>query len=246
MPKERKAISKRTRFEVFKRDSFKCQYCGGCSPEVLLVIDHIKPVADGGDNHLLNLITACDPCNAGKSDVPLSDGAAVSKQVAQLHALAERREQLEMLMKWREGLASIDDDMVQILVGKVNDRMAAFNQNLNAYGVGRVRSWLKRFGFENSLQGISNAFEAEDPEAMVAQMEQFSAAAAKVAREPELRDFWRLRARMRARRFRYGQEWAPIQKMRSAFSKGWTIADMDRAMAEAEDYEHFLSLIGYE
>lgn len=31
---KRKAISKRVRFEVFKRDSFKCQYCGKCAPDV--------------------------------------------------------------------------------------------------------------------------------------------------------------------------------------------------------------------
>lgn len=44
----RKAISKKTRFEVFKRDRFTCQYCGATPPGVLLHIDHIHPVAEGG------------------------------------------------------------------------------------------------------------------------------------------------------------------------------------------------------
>lgn len=45
----RKTITKKTRFEVFKRDGFKCVYCGACAPEVVLVVDHIDPVANGGN-----------------------------------------------------------------------------------------------------------------------------------------------------------------------------------------------------
>jgi 5-methylcytosine-specific restriction endonuclease McrA len=56
---EREPIGKKLRFEVFKRDSFICQYCGARAPDVLLHADHIKPVADGGKTDVLNLITAC-------------------------------------------------------------------------------------------------------------------------------------------------------------------------------------------
>ena len=49
---DRKDISKKTRFEIFKRDSFTCQYCGRKAPDVLLVIDHIEPVSKGGTNDL--------------------------------------------------------------------------------------------------------------------------------------------------------------------------------------------------
>ncbi len=63
---DRKPISKKTRFEVFKRDKFTCQYCGRMSPDVILEVDHIKPVADGGTNKLINLITSCRDCNRGK------------------------------------------------------------------------------------------------------------------------------------------------------------------------------------
>src|SRR5947199_10578904 len=80
----RKPISKKVRFEVFKRDCFKCQYCGAEAPNVLLHVDHIKPVAEGGTNELMNLITACAACNAGKAAVPLSDHSALAKHKAQL------------------------------------------------------------------------------------------------------------------------------------------------------------------
>lgn len=68
----RKPLSKRVRFEVFKRDGFRCMYCGAHPPDVLLEADHITPVVDGGENTEDNLITACFNCNRGKGAVPLS------------------------------------------------------------------------------------------------------------------------------------------------------------------------------
>ena len=59
---KRKGISKKTRFEIFKRDKFTCQFCGQIAPNVILEIDHLKPVVKGGDNNLLNLITSCFSC----------------------------------------------------------------------------------------------------------------------------------------------------------------------------------------
>lgn len=107
MTATRTSISKRTRFEVFKRDGFVCAYCGAHPPDTLLHCDHINPVAAGGDNDIDNLITACQACNLGKSDVLLSvvpqslaDRAAEVQeredQIAGYHAvLLARRERLE-------------------------------------------------------------------------------------------------------------------------------------------------------
>ena len=41
---KRKSLSKKIRFEVFKRDKFTCQYCGKTAPNVVLEVDHIEPV----------------------------------------------------------------------------------------------------------------------------------------------------------------------------------------------------------
>src|SRR4051812_15410387 len=62
----RRSTGKRLRFEVFKRDYFTCRYCGAQPPDVVLVVDHVIPVALGGPSTLDNLITACEPCNQGK------------------------------------------------------------------------------------------------------------------------------------------------------------------------------------
>lgn len=65
----------RMRFEILKRDGFQCQYCGR-SPKIdgcKLVIDHIIPRAKGGLNEIFNLITSCQECNLGKSDVLIEE-----------------------------------------------------------------------------------------------------------------------------------------------------------------------------
>lgn len=240
----RKKISKRTRFEVFKRDQFRCQYCGGSAPDVVLVVDHVRPVADGGDDSPLNLVTSCDPCNAGKSSVALADSSAVKRQLAQVRKLAERREQMEMLVRWRDGLGALDDEALEIVVAKIDARLQPLKHHVGE-ARGRVRGWIKKFGMNATLHGVQSATDESSAAALFEQMEQYAGAAAKVEREPELRDFWRIRARLRGRGFRYGREWQPIEAMRGAFRVGWTIADMDRAADEAEDYDHFLSLIGY-
>jgi 5-methylcytosine-specific restriction endonuclease McrA len=64
------------RFQIFKRDSFRCQYCGRSPKQdenVILHIDHIIPQAKGGADDDRNLTTACQECNLGKSDVLLNE-----------------------------------------------------------------------------------------------------------------------------------------------------------------------------
>lgn len=79
---KRKEITKKVRFEIFKRDGFKCQYCGAHPPSVVLEVDHIHPVSTGGSNDDDNLVTACFGCNRGKSDRSLSDVPATLQQKA--------------------------------------------------------------------------------------------------------------------------------------------------------------------
>lgn len=63
------AVTKRTRFEVLRRDEHTCQYCGAKAPDVTLQVDHVIPVALGGDDKPGNLVTACRDCNGGKTSV---------------------------------------------------------------------------------------------------------------------------------------------------------------------------------
>ncbi len=52
-----------TRFNLFLRDRFACQYCG--SPRDL-TFDHVVPRAQGGRTTWENVVTACAPCNLKK------------------------------------------------------------------------------------------------------------------------------------------------------------------------------------
>ena len=63
-----------TYFQIFKRDNFRCIYCGKSIFEnnIKLVIDHIEPRKNGVDNNITNLVTACKECNASKSALSLS------------------------------------------------------------------------------------------------------------------------------------------------------------------------------
>jgi hypothetical protein len=63
-------VSKRLRFEILRRDNHQCRYCGAKAPDVPLRVDHVVPVALGGGDDPANLVTACEPCNSGKSSVP--------------------------------------------------------------------------------------------------------------------------------------------------------------------------------
>lgn len=152
---KRTAISKQARFEVFKRDSFKCQYCGRAAPDVLLQVDHIRPVSKGGGGDILNLITSCFDCNSGKSDRELSDNSVLAKQRAQLEELNERREQLELMLQWREGMRSISEAEL----GAVTDRYhsACPGWQLNDKGLVDMRKLMRRHGTDRLLNAIDRA-----------------------------------------------------------------------------------------
>jgi len=107
---KRKPTPKKDRFEVFKRDSFTCQYCGKKPPEVTLEIDHIVAVADGGTNELNNLITACFDCNRGKSKIPLDK---LPNTLAQNYEILQEREvQLKEYHKLLRKIEKRKDDEV--------------------------------------------------------------------------------------------------------------------------------------
>ena len=155
-PKKRKSLSKTVRFEVFKRDGFQCQYCGQKAPDVVLETDHIKPVSKGGENEIINLITSCRDCNAGKGARELHDRSVVEKQRHQLEELNERRLQLEMLLEWREELAKIEEQRLQAVVDAVIKRDSHYS--LNETGLRKIRKWLKRYPLEEILDALDVSF----------------------------------------------------------------------------------------
>jgi len=58
-----------TRFNVFLRDRFTCQYCGQRFPTHELTFDHVIPRCKGGRTTWENVVTACGSCNLRKGSL---------------------------------------------------------------------------------------------------------------------------------------------------------------------------------
>lgn len=57
-----------TRFNLFLRDEFRCQYCGSRGD---LTFDHVVPRASGGITSWENVVAACSSCNLRKGSKSL-------------------------------------------------------------------------------------------------------------------------------------------------------------------------------
>jgi hypothetical protein len=75
------AVTKRTRYEVLRRDNHTCRYCGASAPDATLTVDHVTPVALGGNDDPSNLVAACRDCNYGKAST--SPDAETVQQVGE-------------------------------------------------------------------------------------------------------------------------------------------------------------------
>lgn len=60
--------AKFSRINVFRRDRYKCQYCGDSPGLDKLTIDHVLPRSRGGRSVWENVVTCCQPCNFGKDN----------------------------------------------------------------------------------------------------------------------------------------------------------------------------------
>jgi hypothetical protein len=161
----RKAISKKTRFEVFKRDGFACQYCGAHPPAVILHVDHIVPVALGGANHMDNYITACAPCNLGKSATSLAEVPQSLKDKAA--EVAERELQLA-------GYQRVMDDKrhrLEAEAGKVVEIYEKFNEGytLSATALVSVRKFIEAIG----VHAVCDAMEQAHSRATIRKGQEF-------------------------------------------------------------------------
>jgi len=154
---KRKTVSKRTRFDVFKRDKFTCQYCGEKAPDVVLQVDHVHPVAEGGTNEILNLITSCAGCNGGKGAKKISDDSAVSRQRDQLAKLEERRQQIEMMVQWRQELSGQNEALVEAAAKAWSAALTGWYWN--EIGRARATALIKKHGFEAVMEAIEGVRE---------------------------------------------------------------------------------------
>lgn len=150
---ERKALSKKIRFDVFKRDMFCCQYCGKTPPMVILEVDHIIPVSKNGKDEIDNLITACFDCNRGKGADELK---TLPKQTGEkLSILKERELQYKAYQKL---LLSIDK--------RLNGEIEIINTLFTSYFPDKeltetfkssIKIFIKKLGLKNVCDAMDRA-----------------------------------------------------------------------------------------
>lgn len=61
-----------TRANIFKRDNYKCVYCGE-HHRGAMTLDHVVPRSKGGEDSFENLVTCCMPCNFEKDDLTVEE-----------------------------------------------------------------------------------------------------------------------------------------------------------------------------
>jgi hypothetical protein len=150
---KRKALSAKARFEIFKRDAFTCQYCGSHPPAVILHVDHVVPVAEGGTNVDTNLVTSCERCNLGKGATSLQlIPASLSSRAA---VVAEREKQLR-------GYSEIMESQRQRIERDACRVVAVMNECFGTKGIRRdwfisVTRFVDRIGVHQCLQAVDLA-----------------------------------------------------------------------------------------
>lgn len=244
---ERKSIRNSVRFEVFKRDKFKCQYCGAEAPQAVLEVDHIKPVAEGGTNDIINLVTACWTCNSGKGARELSDDSAITKQKTQLNELEERRQQLEMMAQWRDGLEGEKSAAIGAIVDRIIERTG---YSPNQAGQNDLRLLLRKYSLAEVLHAMDEAFDVYlkyvgdevDADSWNAAFNKIGSIAAIVRQskdKPYLRRLFYiqgiLRKRLRDRRL------SCVDALESLVIDGLPVEDLELLAKRAENWDEFYS-----
>lgn len=122
---KRGAIPVRLRFDTLAKCGFRCHYCGASADEEALVVDHVVPVAAGGQTEPSNLVAACKPCNDGKSSklltCPPVPASLPLKALRIGRPPLARGSQTRMVpMRWSQG----DIDRIQVALREGEDRSA--------------------------------------------------------------------------------------------------------------------------
>ena len=86
-----------TRFNVFLRDRFACQYCSTALPSHELTFDHIVPRSRGGRTTWENVVTACAPCNLKKG----------GRQSSECRMIPKRKPMYKVLLSLEKSLSSL-------------------------------------------------------------------------------------------------------------------------------------------
>lgn len=149
------SLSKLTRFEIFKRDSFTCRYCGKKSPEAILEVDHVIPIAEGAGDEKENLTTACFDCNRGKGARPLTDLPNEPSLHEKTILIAEHELQVAEYNHWKAKQRKREDAQIS---GFREKWVQKWNRD-DSWKESTIRNFLRKLGYDALLDIFEIVFE---------------------------------------------------------------------------------------
>lgn len=143
-------MSKRLRFEVLKRDGFRCRYCGANAASSLLHVDHVIPVSGGGSSDPENLVTACSECNLGKSNIGLDEskvqpGSPTDDMLA--HA-----EQMRAYLAAVKVLDDARNELIQFVIDRWVEVVDP--EGMQRQLISSLQYWIEQVGLERVLAAV--------------------------------------------------------------------------------------------
>ena len=150
---KRVSLTKKVRFEVFKRDGFRCVYCGGMPPNVLLEADHVVPVSKGGTNHIDNLVCSCYDCNRGKSNNELTNLP---------DSIQTKAEMLKLKTKQYKELKKLQNDIETLIDAQVSEIHDVYRNAFKKYRLSdkfllSVRHFVNKLGSDVVKEAMQTA-----------------------------------------------------------------------------------------
>ena len=94
--KAQRHIDKEMQWKVWRRDEFRCRYCGQARP---LTVDHVVTWEEGGPTIPENLISCCQPCNKLRGNLPYEIWLQSSKYKALSHSQAQHNHNVTVLAR---------------------------------------------------------------------------------------------------------------------------------------------------
>lgn len=159
---KKRQVTKKMRFEAFKRDGFQCAYCGKTPPDVTLEVDHIIPFSKGGECSLDNLITACFDCNRGKKNIALQK--IPNKINENIEIIREQEEQLKEYGKLVKARRSRETRNINKISKIYKDYFDCY-QLTDKFKKTSLKSFLKKLPLEEVEDAMEYAcFKADDKE----------------------------------------------------------------------------------
>lgn len=189
---KRKGLSKRLRFEVLRRDNSTCRYCGRTPPDVVLEIDHLIPVAKGGGDEILNLVAACEDCNAGKSARMLDDDSISRVEQSNVDDMRQKiDEQIKNLAEKEQVL----QDFEALRRAPNNEALALVRlwsdlTGLDGWSIRDLKRWVRRYEFETVVKAMYEVADTKN----IKMVRVFASIAAQDRKEPGVKRCHMLRA----------------------------------------------------